>query len=364
MGKSDKSVMIKSGSDNYCIFVGKLTHRIMKRSLFIITLALGIFTSCEKESDKPDNRVAVFVPTSESSLRWALDKQYLEEALGKYDLDVTLQLANNNTGANDQLNQIKSALDKGIRNLVVVPIDYKVLNDANVFGNVKGLNLVAHDRMLYDCNEVDYYSDCDSYEIGSLQGQYIIQTLLLSGKQSMTIELFGGPTSDNNAALYFKGAYDQLKPYIDNGMLVAVSGKTDYKDVCISSWKVQDAKTAVLERLNGYYSLTTMPDIILSPSDNVAIGSVQALEQYYTSVSKYPVITGMDNTANAVQMIKDGKISMTIDKSIRDMAYNTALLITSLMNGYNPVTPKSFDNGVKQVPEICSAPVVYTIANL
>jgi len=337
----------------------------MKKITIVLIFAVlfGLFTSCTKET-QVDKRIAVFVPTSESSTRWAKDKQYLEEALGKYNVDVTMQLANNNTGAEEQLAQIQSALDAGIRNLIIVPIDYKVLNDAKIFDNIQNLHIVAHDRMMYASSAVDYYSDCNSYEVGKLQGQYLVQALLLSEKETMTIELFGGPTSDNNASLYFQGAYDCLEPYINNGSLIVPSGKTEYTDVTLASWKAEDAKTSVLERLNDYYDQTTIPDMILVPTDNGAIGTIEALEEFYTTVSKYPLLTGMDHSDKAIEMIRQGKMSMTIDKSIRDMCYNSALIITSLMNGLQPATPNVFNNGVKDVPEINSAPVVYNQTNI
>jgi len=337
----------------------------MKKYLIIlVAAALGLLTSCSKESAQADKRVAVLIPTSESSTRWAQDKEYLQEALSKYDVEVSLQLANNNTGAQEQLEQIKNALNAGIRNFIIVPIDYKVINDAKVFDNIENLHVVSHDRMIYGSNAVNYYSDCNSYNVGVLQGNFLAQAFVMSGKKSMTIELFGGPTSDNNAKLYFQGAYDVLKPYFDNGTLKTVSGKTKYEDVTIASWKSEDAKAAVLQRLTQYFDKNTIPDMILTPTDNAAVGCVQALEEYYTTVQNYPLLTGMDRSGKAVQLIKEGKMSMTIDKAIREMSYNSALLITSMMQGLNPATPNVFNNGVKNVPEMNSSPTVYTKTNL
>jgi len=337
----------------------------MKNYYLCIAIAsLCVLASCSKENVPNDKRVAVLIPTSESSTRWAKDKQYLQEALSKYDVEVTMQLANNNTGAEEQLEQIKSALNAGIRNFIIVPIDYKVINDSKVFDNIDNLNIIAHDRMMYANSAVDYYSDCNSYEVGSVQGQYLVQAFLLSGKKSMKIELLGGPTSDNNASLYFQGAYDQLKPYIDNGSFIIPSGKKTYEEVTIASWKAEDAKAAMTERLTKYYDKNNIPDMILTPTDNSANGTIQALEEFYTTVTKYPVTTGMDHSDTAVQLIKDGKMSMTIDKSVRDMSYNSALLINCLMKGLTPAVSAVFNNGVKDVPEMNSAPVVYTIANI
>jgi len=337
----------------------------MNRHFFILAIALlATLASCTKETEKTDNRIAVFVPTSESSTRWAQDKKYLEEALGKYDVQYTMQLANNNTGAQEQLEQIKSALDAGIKNFIIVPIDYKVINESKIFDNISNLNIVAHDRMMYGSAAVDYYSDCNSYNVGSLQGQFLVQMYLLSGKKTMKLELIGGPTSDNNASLYFQGAYDQLKPYIDNGSFLIASGKTKYEDVAIASWKAEDAKAAFLQRLNDYYDASTIPDMVLTPTDNSASGTVQALEEFYSFFSTYPYLTGMDHSDAAVKLIKEGKMSMTIDKSIREMSYNSVLLVTSMMKGLAPATPAVFNNGVKDVPEMNSAPVVYTISNL
>lgn len=333
----------------------------MKKQIFLLLIVLALFSSCKKEDTSTKNKVAVLLPTSENILRWNLDKEYLVEALGNNNIDVVLKLANDETGAATQIEQIKEALNQGIKNFVITPIDYNAINNSGVFNDKEDLNIVCHDRMLYNNALVNYYSTCHGYEVGALQGKFLVQMSGASPSNPKTLEMLAGPTSDNNSILFFNGAYDVLKPYIDNGSITIRSNKKTYNDVALSAWSSNDAKTEILSRLNGFYTTGETPNLILAPNDIVASGVIEALEQFNPTLTTYPLITGQDNTDAAVQLIKNHKLSMTVDKSIRDMCYNTANVINSLMKGHTPATSYSFDNGVKNVPLVKSSPKVITI---
>jgi len=64
-----------------------------KKILFLAAaVAVLIISSCTKEETK-DKRVAVFLPSSETVVRWKTDKECLSEALGAMNLDYSMQLA-------------------------------------------------------------------------------------------------------------------------------------------------------------------------------------------------------------------------------------------------------------------------------
>lgn len=335
-----------------------------KRIQFLIaTVAILVLSSCSKEEIK-DNRVAVFLPSSESVIRWKTDKECLSEALGAMNLDYSVYVATEGTGADTQIEQITAAINAGIKTLIITPIDFNSIISSKILDGKSDLNVICHDRMLYNSKDVDFYSACDNSEIGELQASFLVQNFIASGKSSMTLEMLAGPVSDNNSKLFFEGAWKILKPYVDNGTIKITSGMTNYEAIAIGSWEVADAETAMKERLSKYYPNGAVPDMILAPNDIAAIGTVKAIEKHNPSVKSYPTITGQDNSEEARALLKEGKISMTIDKSIKSMAYNTSNLANMYVNGITPVSPISFDNGIKSVPFTASSPKIITKSNL
>ena len=69
-----------------------------------------------------------------------------------------------------------------------------------------------------------------------------------------------------------------------------------------------------------------------------------------------PVITGQDNSAKSQDYIKNGKQTMTIDKNLKDMAYNTAMIVNSLISKSPVHTSQNFSD----VPAIFSKLTVMT----
>ena len=69
-----------------------------------------------------------------------------------------------------------------------------------------------------------------------------------------------------------------------------------------------------------------------------------------------PVITGQDNTEMAQTNIKNGKQTMTIDKSLKDMSYNTAMIINSLISN----SPVHASQTVSNIPVFYSKITVMT----
>lgn len=174
----------------------------------------------------------------------------------------------------------------------------------------------------------------------------------------MTIEFLEGPETDINAKDYFEGAMELLKKYIDNGNLVVKSGKKDYSQVKADSWDIADGKKSMQNRLDSYKA-GERPDMVLAANDNLAQGAIEALTA--AGITDMPIITGQDNTTMAQNNIKDGKQAMTIDKNLNDMAYNTALIINSLIS-HSPVqTSQHISVGEENIPVLYSKITLMTI---
>ena len=178
-----------------------------------------------------------------------------------------------------------------------------------------------------------------------MQAQFLIDKFQASGKASMTLEMLQGPSTDGNSKDYYDGAIELLQKFIDDGKLVVKSGKTTFDDVKADSWNISDGKKAMQDRL-GSYGTGQCPDMILAANDNLAQGAIEALEA--ANITAMPVITGQDNTAMAQTNIKDGKQAMTIDKNLKDMANNTAMIVYNLMMNM-PITGTQTVAGIPTV---------------
>ena len=302
-------------------------------------------TSCSDNVDNSiDNqkKVAVLLPDASSLARWATDKANLEAVMAAYDFDAAFYVAPETPeGAMQQVEQLRNAINDGVKYIVLTAIDYKKINESGLLEQYPDVKLVCHDRFILDNPRIAYISSADTKEIGRTQAQFLLNHFHSTGAASMTIEILEGPLTDVNAKDYYEGAMELLRKYIDNGKLVVRSGKKEYSQVKADSWTVADGKKAMKDRL-GSYGAGERPDMILAAVDNQAQGAIEALEE--AGITDMPVITGQDNTAMAQANIKSGKQTMTIDKNLKDMAYNTAMIINSLISNSPVRTSQSISN--------------------
>ena len=314
-------------------------------------------TSCSDSDDNNNNnqkRVAVLLPDGVSLARWATDKANLEAVMASYGFEATFYVAPESPeGAMQQVEQLKNAINDGMKYIVLTAIDYKKINESGLLEQHPDVKVVCHDRTILDNPHIAYISSADTKEVGRTQALFLLNHFHSSGKSSMTIEILEGPLTDVNAKDYYEGAMELLRKYIDSGKLIVQSGKKEYNQVKADSWGIADGKKAMQDRLSSY-GAGQCPDMILAAVDNQAQGAIEALEE--AGITTMPVITGQDNTAMAQANIKSGKQTMTIDKSLKDMAYNTAMIINGLISN----SPVHASQSISSIPAIYSKITVMT----
>ena len=294
-------------------------------------------TSCSDNDDNKGNnqkKVAVLLPDNSRIERWGIDKANLEAVMTSYGFNTTFYVAPETPeGAVQQVEQLKKAINDGVKYIVVTAIDYKKINESGLLKEHPDVKVVCHDRFIMDNPYIAYLSSADT-------------------KTSMTLEILQGPETDVNAKDYYDGAMELLKKYIGNGLEVQ-SGKKEYAQVKGDSWNVADGKKAMQNRLTAY-STSDCPDMILAANDNLAQGAIEALNE--AGVTTMPVITGQDNTATAQDYINKGWQTMTIDKNLKDMAYNTAMIVNGLISN----SPVRTSQSISGIPAIYSKITVMT----
>lgn len=317
-----------------------------------------MFCSCSSSSneDIKKEKVALLLPSGTMVSRWAVDANYLKNALLRYGFDVNLYQAEESAnGAKEQVKQIKEAIDAGCGTLVITPIDYSVINEDGILEANQNCNIICYDRMIMENPAIDFYTTCDPSKIGEMQAQFLLN---VAENNNMEIEYFAGPKTDKNALTYFESAYGLLGA---NESFTVPSGKKSYSEVALASWSAEDAKNAMAERLNGKSSL---PDLILAPNDNVASGIIEAIEESKLFTGTYPVITGQDMSDEAKNNIKAGKQAMTIYKEYEDLAETTAMVVSCFISGKPVITSNTFDNGRVKVPAKYTSFTLVTVHNI
>lgn len=332
--------------------LGLLTTIILGGSIMV-----GLTACSDSDDNKGNNqkKVVVLLPDNSSLDRWATDKENLEKVLGTYGFQTDFYVAPETAeGADQQVNQLRTAINGGAKYIVLTAIDYQKINDSKLLEQNPDVKVVCHDRIIPDNPRIAYISSTDTKEIGRMQAMFLLNHYRSSGAATMTIEILEGPETDVNAKSYYDGAMELLKSYIDDGSLIVKSGKKEYSQVKSDSWSIADGRKAMQDRLASYAE-GERPDMILAANDNLAQGAIATL--MVAGITDMPVITGQDNTAVAEENIKNGRQAMTIDKNLEDMAYNTALIVNSLVSK-SPVQSSQSINGI---PVFYSKTTVMTI---
>lgn len=337
------------------------------------TVAVATTAACSSTRNSDDDSgtgatglVGIAMPTR-SLERWNNDGAHLEGLLKKAGYQTSLQYADNKV--DQQITQVQNMVNNGAKILVIASIDGTALGPVLQQAANQNIKIIAYDRLINQTPNVDYYATFDNYQVGKLQGEYVVQQLGLDqGKGPFNLEPFAGSSDDNNAKFFFAGAWDVLSPYVASGKLVIPSGKKlatneDWKSVSIDNWSSQRAQAEMDNRLNSYYTGGKKVNVVLSPNDSLALGIAQSLEsQGYKPGPDYPLITGQDADLANVKNIIAGKQAMTVWKDVRTLGDQVAKMIDQISNGQTVETndTTTYDNGAKVIPSYLLPPVVVT----
>ncbi len=331
-------------------------------AMFSLVLIGSLFAGGQEESDAP--LVGVAMPT-QSSQRWIQDGNYMKDALEARGYEVDLQYAEDNIDA--QVAQIENMIVKGADVLVIAAIDGASLTNVLQTAAENDVSIISYDRLIINTPHVSYYATFDNFQVGVLQGGYIVDALdLAGGAGPFNVELFAGSPDDTNAYYFFDGAMSQLQPYIDSGQLNVVSGQTDFDQVATLRWDGATAQQRMDNILAAFYT-DQQVDAVLSPYDGLSIGILSALKSvgYGSGGVEIPVITGQDAEVPSVKSILAGEQTSTVFKDTRVLAERASLMVDAVLQGSTPEIndTETYDNGVFVVPSFLEIPVSVDIEN-
>ncbi len=274
-------------------------------------------------------KVGIAMPT-QSLERWNRDGSYLDEQFRNAGYETIVTYSDNDI--NRQVNDIQNMIAENVDLLVVAAIDGEALNTVMNEAAEAEIPVIAYDRLIMN-DAVSYYVSFDNYTVGTLQGTFVKDQLDLDNADGpFNIEFTAGDPADNNAGYFFNGAFDVLKPYIDEGKLNVVSGQTDFDSVATAQWDTQTALERAQNILASYYADGTQVDVWLCSNDSTALGVAQAIASDYAGSNK-PIITGQDGDEANLKNLVDGLQSMTVYKAVANEAVVTLDLGKAILSG-------------------------------
>ncbi|WP_116245035.1 multiple monosaccharide ABC transporter substrate-binding protein [Nocardiopsis sp. FIRDI 009] len=334
----------------------------------LLTASL-LLTGCGGVGDaaRPEGErgvVGISMPT-QSSERWINDGENMVAEFESRGFGTDLQYAED--VVEDQVAQIENMITRGADVLVIAAVDGEALGDVLDMADAGDIPVIAYDRLIRGSEHVDYYATFDNFEVGVLQGRYIVDALdLESGEGPFNIELFGGSPDDNNAYFFNDGAMSVLQPHIDDGTLVVRSGQTGMEQIAIHRWDGATAQARMDNLLSANYSDEEV-HAVLSPYDGISLGVIESLRAvgYGTDSRPFPVVTGQDAEVASVMSIIAGEQTQTVFKDTRALAEQTVTMVEAVVEGEEvPVNDtESYDNGARVVPSYLLEPVSVDIDN-
>jgi len=330
----------------------------------LLAMVVALATSgCGRSTDSAGGDAAkgtigIAMPTK-SSERWVADGQNMVDQFKA--LGYTTDLQYGDDVVQNQVSQIENMITKGVKLLVIAPIDGSSLTTTLQHAADMKIPVVSYDRLIRGTPNVDYYATFDNFKVGVLQANYIVDKLgLAQAKGPMNIELFAGSPDDNNATFFFNGAMSVLQPYIDKGALLVRSGQMSFDQVATLRWDGGLAQSRMDNLLSQAYT-TARVDAVLSPYDGISRGVISALKSsgYGNAAKPLPVVTGQDAELASVKSIVAGEQTQTVFKDTRELAKAAVQEANAVLTGGKPEIndTKSYDNGVKVVPSYLLQPV-------
>ena len=314
---------------------------------------VSISTPSKWKNAMSSRLVGISMP--EQAGRWEQEATTMQTILQAKDYTVELAYADNNSDT--QIEQVKAMLDDDCGAIIVASVDSEALSDALATCDTSNTTMIAYSTLVPDCSTLDYFIGIDSYTNGQIQAKYLVQKLgLKKTKKSFNLEIFH--QSNSGSALYaFLGAMDVLKPYLDDSTLVIPSDRTTAETCGVTD--AAEAKKALGHLLESTYADGKPLDAILCTDDTLSVAVAQELQKDYSG-SVFPLISGCNCNPESIQLLMDGKLSVTSVENTQKIAQQAAKMADQAMQGK---TVEQSKQNPYDVPAYVYEPVKVTLKN-
>jgi D-xylose transport system substrate-binding protein len=290
--------------------------------------------------------VALLLPESQTTRYESADRPFFEAKFKQLCPNVDIVYSNANQVAADQQQQAEAAIARGVKVLVLDPVDGDAAGAIVKSAKAKNIPVISYDRLIKGGANPDYYVSFDNERVGKLQAQALLEKLTSGGNAKPKITMINGSPTDNNATLFKNGAHSVL------------DGKVDIvKEDAAANWKPEEAQQ-LMEQFIAAVGKDGF-DGAYCANDGTAGGAIAAMKAAGIDPKTRP-ITGQDAEVAAVQRILSGEQFMTVYKAIQPEAEKTAELACGLFKGEKPPADSKVNNGTIDVPSVLLTPIAVT----
>ncbi len=279
--------------------------------------------------------------------RWQRDKQLVEQHAKEVGAELIVSVANGDDKL--QINQAENQLTQQVDVLIVAPHNGDIAAQIVESAHRQGVPVISYDRLIKN-SDVDLYVSHQVVKIGEMQAQYLLDHV---NKKPANFVIVGGSPTDNNALLLHQGQMNVLKPAVASGAVKIV--KDDYA----REWQASAALNIVENALT---QANNQVDAVVASNDGTARGAVQALEGQ--NLAGRVLVSGQDADLASLQLIVQGKQTMTIYKPLQPLAYGAVDAALKLARGETVQTNDTIDNGFKKVPAFLFEPIAVDRNNI
>lgn len=304
-------------------------------------------------------QVGIVLPTKDEP-RWLQDQAQFEKILG--DAGFTNQVLFSQGSSATEKTNVETLISQGIEVLIICAQDGAAAAAAVEAAKDAGVTVIAYDRLITGTDAVDYYVTFDSFAVGAAQGQYLVDNA--PAGSNIPLYIYAGAATDNNAFIFFEGAWSVLQPKIADGTFKLINSTeaealADKNELTrdelgaiigqvTTDWDFNVAKSKAEAHLTAVGADVKGDVVVLAPNDGTSrsIADVFATDKDVTSY----VISGQDAEKASIQYIIDGKQSMTVFKDTRVLAADSVAMALDILGGNTPATDTTYNNEAKDVP--------------
>ena len=302
--------------------------------------------------------VGIVLPTRDEP-RWIQDETRFREAFEAAGVEVEILFSEGDSSR--ELANVQDLITRGVEVIIITPHDATAAAAAAGAAQDAGVRVISYDRLIRETDAVDYYVTFDSIAVGEAQAQYLVDQA--EGTDN-PLYLYAGAASDNNAFLFFEGAWNVLQPAIADGTFRIINSDEaqalqDQAELSreemaqiigqvTTEWDFDTARNLAEANLTAAGAEDKGDVFILAPND----GTARAIADTFDAdadVSSF-VITGQDAEVASVQYIIDGQQSMTVLKDVRTLVSDAIDAAIAFLNGETPPETTTYNNGVIDVP--------------
>ena len=320
----------------------------MRTQALLLCVALMVASSfvlgCGKKDTASDELLIGLSMADLKEERWQRDRDMFVAAAEKLGAKVLVQDASGDP--NTQIQQCENMLVRGVKLLVVIPKNADAAAPIVEKAHARDVKILSYDRVIANA-DVDLYVSFNNVRVGEIQAQEILKAV----PKGDYLVLLGDP-GDKNADMVHQGHLNILQAAIDAGDVNVV-----HKQAC-DKWRREEAKRITEDALTKYKL-----DAIVASNDGTAAGAIAALEA--KGLAGSVPISGQDADLLNCQYIVQGKQTVTVYKSIRQIAEFSAKAAVAMakgetVEGINAKVP----NGKIEVPTVFLTPIPVTKDNI